>query len=276
MVDPQADSGVKFNDEVSRLNFVVDVNNNNEYDYYSDDNNDIKYEEANWEDKVDTVFDNNQTIIKGLYTIAHIEEFPNLDDKILNKEQALLIYSLSRLNNPSTIVQIGMEEKGRICKNFIISMNPGGKIFSFDHNPRRWKLANKFKTYYKEEFEFKCKLGSSIQSSDINNRGIDILYINNITDYNLSKNIWKNIAKLLNSSAIVILFVSELDRLDEVKISEANNFKRWISKSKRMELISLSSNLSIIKIPEMLSNKIRKIKSVKSDSSNKSNKSDNE
>lgn len=113
--------------------------------------------------------DEDPEILIGRYTISHIKLLPqveSLNELILFDDLALYIYSLIKLNRPTSIIQFGSDGTGNSARNILAATDENSKLLIVEANI---KLAGPIEiiTNCNENVKLIRKVNNQIKPSDL-------------------------------------------------------------------------------------------------------------
>jgi len=134
------------------------------------------------------------------YNLNHITDIANSSVGVLPRE-ALLMYAIVKMMCPRTILEFGFA-KGYSANNFLESMPADCKLYSFDPSTESRDISQEIKD---SRFKFIFKKGEEIVHSDIENRFIDILFLDTSHEFISNVRIFKKVKKYLADDCVIMV-----------------------------------------------------------------------
>ena len=116
---------------------------------------------------------------------SHILSFREERIGPVHRDEALFLFGLTRILRPQTIVEFGFR-KGHSALNFLMAADTECQVFSFDIAARSEEIASRCLGHVKN-FRFIRKSQSDFLSTDIENRKIDLCFLD--ASHNLALNL---------------------------------------------------------------------------------------
>lgn len=119
----------------------------------------------------------------------------------VQRDEGLFLLGLVRVIRPQIIVEFGFS-RGRSAYNFLQAMPPETKLFSYDVSESARGIAEK---YFKKwpSFHFLPKSQAEFLSSDIDEREIDLVFIDAAHELNINQATFESILPSLAQDAII-------------------------------------------------------------------------
>lgn len=144
----------------------------------------------------------------------------------VQKDEGIFLYSLVKVIRPKTIVEFGFGH-GYSAKCFLAALNGKENLYSFDPNPKSGKKLIKIKS---SNFHFVHKNGENFLPTDIDNRKIDLLFIDAGHNFFSNINILKAVILSLSKNAIIAIHDTGLFNEDYKKIPWRTKAGFFVSK----------------------------------------------
>ena len=202
--------------------------NNAEYNKHDSSNiiNELETEE------IPTTPD-DESIALGKYTIGHLQKFPYSDehepsDMKLYDDEAILMYSLIKINKPKNLMQIGLQKDGLSTQNILSCMEPSSKLYVFDSNPSAWNIVKPFVAGYKNSFSFGgCKPIIKVTKADFDDALIDFIFFQSVNNYIAAQKFFIKIVDNLSATSFIIISHPHIkDETDD--LPHVDKFLEWI------------------------------------------------
>lgn len=184
------------------------------------------------EEEIPTTPDDD-SIALGKYTIGHLQKFPYSDehepsDVRLYDDEAILMYSLIKINKPKILMQIGLQPDGLSTQNILSSMEPNSKLYVFDPKPSAWKIVKPFVAGYKNSFSFGgCKPIINVNKADYDDKILDFVFFQSIENHVAAQKFFTKIADNLSDKSFIIITHPHIeDESDD--LSSVDKFLTWI------------------------------------------------
>jgi predicted O-methyltransferase YrrM len=121
----------------------------------------------------------------------------------LQRDEALLLLAITKTIAPATIVEFGFF-RGHSAFNFLQVLPEDGMLFSFDITDAANKYAHRGLSGVKN-FRFIQKSQTEFLPSDIDNRQIDLLFIDAAHELDLNQASWQAVLGSLSEEAIIAI-----------------------------------------------------------------------
>ena len=121
----------------------------------------------------------------------------------VHDDEALLLFALARVLRPQTIVEFGFR-RGHSAFNFLQAGVPGGRVFSYDISEGAEKIAQRCFGHF-DSFRFIRKSQTDFSPSDIDNRKIDLCFLDASHELSLNLRTLELIRPHLADAAIVAI-----------------------------------------------------------------------
>ena len=132
---------------------------------------------------------------------SHILSFHEEQIGPVHGDEALLLFALTRVLRPQTIVEFGFRS-GHSAFNFLQAAGPDCRVFSYDVAGRSEDIARRCFSHFKN-FQFIKKSQIAFLPSDIENRTIDLCFIDASHDTEMNLRTFELILPHLTERAIV-------------------------------------------------------------------------
>ncbi|MFL5886427.1 MAG: O-methyltransferase [Thermoleophilaceae bacterium] len=137
----------------------------------------------------------------GLPDLAHLGLFSETPHGPVQRDEALLLYSLVRVIRPRTIVEIGFQY-GRSSLNFLKALDDDGRLYSFDVDPECERRARE-KFGDDPRFAFRLCSQDAITSDYIDGRQADLVFLDASHDLELNQRTFERLLPLISDRGIV-------------------------------------------------------------------------
>jgi predicted O-methyltransferase YrrM len=132
---------------------------------------------------------------------SHILSFREHQIGPVHRDEALFLFGLTRMLGPQTIVEFGFMT-GHSAFNFLLAGGPECQVFSYDTTDRSEEIARRCLSHFKN-FRFIKKSQSDFSPSDIENRKIDLCFVDASHDLAVNLRTFKLIQPHLAEAAII-------------------------------------------------------------------------
>ena len=119
----------------------------------------------------------------------------------MHRDEALFLFGLTRILRPQTIVEFGFS-KGHSALNFLVAADPECRVFSYDIDGESEEIARRCLGHMKN-FRFIRKSQADFLSTDIENRKIDLCFVDASHNLELNLKTFELIRPHLAEAAIV-------------------------------------------------------------------------
>lgn len=107
------------------------------------------------------------------YNLDHLKDYPELDIGPIQRDEALLLYSMIRVLRPRVVVEFGFME-GHSAGNFLSALAPEAVLYSFDSDPA---CAARAASLRDPRLRFVGKRQEDFLPADIDGRPVDFLFL---------------------------------------------------------------------------------------------------
>jgi predicted O-methyltransferase YrrM len=132
---------------------------------------------------------------------SHILSFREQQIGPVHRDEALFLFGLTRILRPQTIVEFGFMT-GHSAFNFLVAGGPECRVFSYDITDRSEGIARRCLGRFKN-FRFIKKSQSDFSPSDIENRKIDLCFLDASHDLSFNLRTFKLVQPHLAEAAII-------------------------------------------------------------------------
>jgi hypothetical protein len=134
------------------------------------------------------------------YLLGHLRYYRGGPGPV-QRDEALLLYSLVRTVDPKTIVEFGFY-KGHSAINFLRAMSSESKLYSFDIWDGSVQLARRI---HDKRFKFFHKSQADFQWPDIDNLPVDLAFFDAAHDFDLNALTFTRIKPCLSERALIVV-----------------------------------------------------------------------
>jgi len=121
----------------------------------------------------------------------------------LQRDEALMMFALTRVLHPETIVEFGFLN-GHSSLNFLLAIGPDCRVFSYDIADKSEEIAQRCLSHFKN-FRFIKKSQTEFSPIDIENRKIDLCFLDASHDLALNLTTLDLIQSQLSPMAIIAI-----------------------------------------------------------------------
>jgi hypothetical protein len=119
----------------------------------------------------------------------------------VHRDEALILFALTRVLCPQTIVEFGFA-LGQSALSFLLAAGPDCRVFSYDHSKSAAEAARKYFGHFKN-FRLIGKSQADFSPEDIENRKIDLCFLDAAHDLAGNLKSFELIQPCLSETAIV-------------------------------------------------------------------------
>jgi predicted O-methyltransferase YrrM len=148
--------------------------------------------------------DRNSYILRFLgpsYSLGHLRHFKERAAGPVQRDEALLLYAIVKTIDPKTVVEFGFMA-GHSAVNFLKAMSIDARLYSYDISGSALQLAEKVRD---RRFVFVCKSQADFDSSDVENRRVDLAFFDASHNYDLNVATFERLSDSLSERALVIV-----------------------------------------------------------------------
>lgn len=136
--------------------------------------------------------------------LSHLASYAETDALgPLQRDEAILLYGTVRALRPKTVVEIGFY-RGRSAFNFLRALEPDARLYSFDIDPQSEALARELFSH-DQRLRFARKPQDEITAEDIDNRQIELLFIDASHELVINQRTFAAIEPLLGERALLAI-----------------------------------------------------------------------
>lgn len=135
------------------------------------------------------------------YDIKHLKEYSEWAHGPIQADEALFLFALVRVVRPRVVVEFGFD-KGKPAINFLKALDEEGVLFSFDYKEECEAIARSIQD---DRFKFIVKKQQDFCAQDIDNREIDLLFIDASHRLNHNLKLFKKMRDSLKENALIII-----------------------------------------------------------------------
>lgn len=132
---------------------------------------------------------------------SHLFSFSEEQIGPVQRDEALLLFGLTRTINPETVVEFGFQN-GHSALNFLLAASPECRVFSYDISDRSEEIAQRCLHHFKN-FQFIRKSQTDFAPSDIDFRKIDLCFLDASHDTDMNLKTFELILPELSDGAIL-------------------------------------------------------------------------
>jgi predicted O-methyltransferase YrrM len=147
---------------------------------------------------------------KFKYDLSHLNQNTMIVLGPIQDDEALVVYGLIKTIRPKTVIECGMG-RGYSTVNILKSIDEDARLFTFDIEI----LNNKSPAFDDKRFKFIKKSQSKIEKSDIENRVIDFVYLDNGHYFDVNVEFWKKVIESMSENAIMVIHDTGLHIIDD-------------------------------------------------------------
>ena len=140
-------------------------------------------------------------LIRNKYSLSHLKHFNDHTIGPIQRDEALLLYALVKTVDPKTILEFGFYQ-GYSAMNFLKAMSPDAKLYSYDISETSLRIAKKIPD---KRLKFVFKSQADFESSDIDDRLIDLVFFDASHDFSLNVVTLEKVRGYLNDRALIIV-----------------------------------------------------------------------
>ncbi|MCE0498078.1 MAG: class I SAM-dependent methyltransferase [Methylacidiphilales bacterium] len=134
---------------------------------------------------------------------SHLLSFREEQIGPLQRDEALALFGLTRVLHPQTIVEFGFLN-GHSALNFLLAAGPDCRVFSYDITERAEEIARRCLGHFKN-FRFIKKSQADFSPLDIENRKIDLCFLDASHDLILNLKTFELVRPHLSEMAIIAI-----------------------------------------------------------------------
>jgi predicted O-methyltransferase YrrM len=138
------------------------------------------------------------------YDLSHLSVFGEPGDiGPIQRDEALLLYALTRVLRPRVIVEIGFLY-GRSALNFLQAMPKGARLHSFDISEEAEEIA---RTLFAgaPNFTFHRTSQTDIEPAHVGGEPVDLVFLDAAHDLELNQRTWERLQKMLGARATIVV-----------------------------------------------------------------------
>ena len=148
--------------------------------------------------KVDLIFDENikkadytkNSQVKLKYDLSHLTQDSLIVLGPIQDDEAVFVYGLIKSIRPKTVIECGMG-RGYSTINILQAIEQDSLLFTFDI-----EILNKNSQAFKDKrFKFITKSQGNFEHSDIDNRIIDFIYLDNGHYFDVNIQFWNKVVQ---------------------------------------------------------------------------------
>jgi len=140
-------------------------------------------------------------ILRNKYSLSHLKHFNDYTIGPIQRDEALLLYALVKTVDPKTILEFGFYQ-GHSAINFLEAMSSDAKLYSYDISEPSLRIAKKIPD---KRLKFVFKSQADFESSDIDDRLIDLVFFDASHDFHLNVATFERIRGHLSDRALIIV-----------------------------------------------------------------------
>ena len=133
--------------------------------------------------------------------LSHLALFDETPNGPLQRDEALLLYSLVRVIRPQTVVEVGFL-RGRSALNCLRALDPDARLYSFDIDPACEQTARD-RFGHDPRFRFRVRSQDEVTAGDLDGRPADLVFIDGAHDLALNKATFERLLPLLSERALI-------------------------------------------------------------------------
>jgi predicted O-methyltransferase YrrM len=135
------------------------------------------------------------------YLLGHLRYYGENVLGPVQRDEALLLYSLVKTVDPKTIVEFGFY-KGHSAINFLKAMSSDAKLYSYDISDGSVQLARRI---HDKRFRFIHKSQADFEWSDVDNRLVDLVFFDAAHDFGLNVLTFSRLRNSLAERALIVV-----------------------------------------------------------------------
>lgn len=133
--------------------------------------------------------------------VSHLTLFDEVMDGPLQRDEALMLYGLTRTVRPATVVEVGFL-RGHSAFNFLRAMDDDARLYSFDIDPAaRWHAEQTCGS--DSRFKLAIKSQDEVTSGDIDGRQADLVFLDASHELGLNQRTFERLVTLMSDRAIL-------------------------------------------------------------------------
>ena len=148
--------------------------------------------------------------IKIKYDLSHLNQDTLIVSGPIQDDEALVLYGLIKTIRPKTVIECGMGH-GYSTVNILKSIDEDARLFTFDIEI----LNNNSPAFNDKRFKFIKKSQSKFEQSDIENKVIDFVYLDNGHYFDVNVEFWKKVIGSMSDYAIMVIHDTGLHIIDD-------------------------------------------------------------
>jgi predicted O-methyltransferase YrrM len=148
--------------------------------------------------------------VKFKYDLSHLNQNTLIVSGPIQDDEALVLYGLIKTIRPKAIIECGMGH-GYSTVNILKALDEDARLFTFDI-----EIKNKNSPAFNDKrFKFITKSQSKFEQSDIENKVIDFVYLDNGHYFDVNVEFWKKVIGSMSENAIMVIHDTGLHIIDD-------------------------------------------------------------
>jgi predicted O-methyltransferase YrrM len=143
------------------------------------------------------------------YDLSHLTQNKMIVVGPIQDDEALFLYGLIKTTRPKTLLECGMFH-GYSTVNILKAIDKDARLFTFDI-----EIYNKNSPAFNDKrFKFINKSQSKFEQSDVENKTIDFIYLDNGHYFDVNVEFWKKVVGSMSENAIMVIHDTGLHIID--------------------------------------------------------------
>jgi predicted O-methyltransferase YrrM len=148
--------------------------------------------------------------VRFKYDLSHLTQTTMIVLGPIQDDEALLVYGLIKTIRPKTVIECGMGH-GYSTVNILKAIDEDARLYTFDI-----EILNKNSPAFGDKrFKFIAKSQSKFEQSDIENKVIDFIYLDNGHYFDVNVEFWKKVMGSMSENAIMVIHDTGLHIIDD-------------------------------------------------------------
>jgi predicted O-methyltransferase YrrM len=135
--------------------------------------------------------------------LAHLALFSDNTTGPVQRDEALMLFSLVRMVRARTVVEIGFHH-GHSALNFLAALEPDARLYSFDIDPRCEAIASQ-RFGRDPRLVYRTKAQEDLSGEDLDGRTIDLVFLDGAHDLDLNRSAFGRLLPLMAPKAIMAI-----------------------------------------------------------------------
>lgn len=157
----------------------------------------------------------NLALSKSKFDLSHLNQDTQYVYGPIQDDEALFLYSIIKVLRPKSVVECGMYQ-GYSTQNILSALDSNAKLYTFDI-----QLINRKAIAFNDiRFKFIKKSQADFDTNDVDNKLIDLVYLDDGHIFDVNVKFWEKILPSLTYNAVVIMHDTGLHINDEEKYAK--------------------------------------------------------